>query len=138
MLENTNGQQNIKLGSERSFGLTFGFIFVVLGLYLLSQKNLISLLFFGISSYFLVVSWLAPHSLKFLNFYWFKFGLLIGSIINPIILAGVFLLTIIPIGIVLKVLRKDPLKKREDLSVESYWITSEKTDRTISSMRDQF
>lgn len=138
MVEKTDDQQNIKIGSERSFGLTFGFIFVALGLYFFSRENLISLLFFGISSCFLVLSWLAPHSLKFLNFYWFKFGLLIASIINPIILAGVFLLTIIPIGIVLKVLKKDPLKKRKDLSLESYWITSEKTDRTISSMRDQF
>ena len=84
---------------------------------------------------FLLLAYLAPKVLIFPNKLWFKFGLLLGSIIAPIVMAIIYFITVVPTGIVMRLLGKDLLNQKLDINAKSYWI--ERTD-SIGSMKNQF
>ena len=70
-----------------------------------------------------------------LNKLWFKFGMILGAIIAPIVMGVVFFLVITPIGIIMRIMGKDLLKKRYDKKKETYWI---KRDKPVNTMKKQF
>ena len=70
-----------------------------------------------------------------LNKLWFKFGTILGAIIAPIVMGVVFFLAITPIGIIMRIMGKDLLKKRYDKKKETYWI---KRDQPVRTMKKQF
>jgi len=88
-----------------------------------------------VSVLFFLISIFQPSILKSLNFLWFKFGILLGRIISPIIMALVFVFAIIPTGIIIRFMGKDPLQRKFLKNKNSYWIP-----RKISrqSMKNQF
>ena len=128
--------QNIKItvGSEKSFGIVFSIIFMIIALYPLFVDSSINLTFLTFSIIFIILSFVFPNIFKYPNLIWFKFGRLLGFIISPIILSIVYLSVIMPIGIIFKIIKKDPLEKLFDSNQKTYW--KEKIDS--SSMRDQF
>ena len=106
---------------ERSFGLIFGIFFGFLALYFFINEN--HYLFFVITSLiFFIFSIFFPKYLKQPNILWLKFGESISKLITPIILLLIFTALIIPTAIILKLLRFDPLNKRIDKEVKTYWI----------------
>jgi hypothetical protein len=70
-----------------------------------------------------------------LNRLWFRFGLLLGKIVTPIVMLLVFVLTVVPTGIVMRLLGKDPLRRKFDKSASSYWVSR---DAPPGPMRNQF
>ncbi|MAR94898.1 MAG: hypothetical protein CMD46_00815 [Gammaproteobacteria bacterium] len=128
--------QNIKItiGSEKSFGIVFAIIFMMIALYPLFFNSSINLTFFTFSVIFIILSFIFPSIFKYPNLIWFKFGKLLGLIISPIILSIVYLSVIMPIGIIFKIIRKDPLEKLFDPNQKTYW----KDKISSSSMKDQF
>lgn len=128
--------QNIKItiGSEKSFGIVFSIIFMIIALYPLFINSSINLTFLTISIIFIILSFVFPSIFKYPNLIWFKFGRLLGFIISPIILSIVYLSVIMPIGIIFKIIKKDPLEKLFDSNQKTYW----KEKISTSSMRDQF
>ena len=128
--------QNIKItiGSEKSFGSVFSIIFMIIALYPLFINSSINLTFLTISIIFIILSFVFPSIFKYPNLIWFKFGRLLGFIISPIILSIVYLSVIMPIGIIFKIIKKDPLEKLFDSNQKTYW----KEKISTSSMRDQF
>jgi len=128
--------QNIKItiGSEKSFGVVFSIIFMIIALYPLFINSSINLIFFILSIIFIILSFTFPNIFKYPNLIWFKFGKLLGLIISPIILSIVYLSVIMPIGIIFKIIKKDPLEKLFDSNQKTYW----KEKISTSSMRDQF
>ena len=84
--------------------------------------------------FFIILSFVFPSIFKYPNLIWFKFGRLLGFIISPIILSIVYLSVIMPIGIIFKIIKKDPLEKLFDSNQKTYW----KEKISTSSMRDQF
>ncbi len=115
----------------RSFGLTTGAI--IAGLFGLFFPWALDLAFpiwpwviFGVLG-----SWalIAPDSLNPVYRNWMRFGLLLNKITTPIIMAAVFYLVIVPFGFALKLLGKDPLRRRYDESATSYRIESTKPDK---------
>ena len=70
-----------------------------------------------------------------LNKLWFKFGMILGAIIAPIVMGVVFFLVITPIGLTMRIMGKDILRKRYDKKKETYWI---KRDKLVSTMKKQF
>ena len=76
-----------------------------------------------------------PRVLILPNKIWFKFGMLLGSIIAPIVMALVYFITVLPTGFIMHLLGKDLLKQKLDKSAKSYWI--ERTE-PIGSMKNQF
>ena len=126
---------DIPQGSERSFGIVFSIVFLVIGLWPLLHGNTVRYWALLIAVVILALGLFAPKILEKPNKLWFKFGLLLGSIVAPIIMALVFLTTILPIGLILRASGKDLLRQKLESDASSYWI--ERSDKP-QSMDRQF
>ena len=125
----------ISMGSDRNFGYVFAAIFLIFSLWpMTSGKGPVHLLLL-ISIAFLLTSFFKPKIFKPLNKIWFKFGILLGSIIAPIVMMAIFFLIITPIGIMMRLLKKDIIKKNYDPNISTYWVECEKK---TGSMKNQF
>ena len=124
----------IKIGSNRSFGIVFFIVFLIISLFPLIKGNDLRIWSLLISLMFLVLGLMNSSILGPLNKLWFKFGLLLGSIVSPIVMGIVFFCVITPIAIIMKILGKDLLNLKFS-NVRTYWI---KREKNIGSMKRQF
>ena len=124
---------NIKSKNNITFGILFFLFFLFIGLYPLISNEPIRIWSIILSSVFLIITIIKPNLFTFLNKLWIKFGILLGKIISPIVMGLVFFFVVTPIGILVKVLKKDVMNLKRGAS--SYWITRE--DK-IQSMKKQF
>lgn len=138
MHEDLKRKDDVKMGSERAFGLVFAVVFAIVGLLPLVHDGQIRIWALGVAAAFVVVALVYPRALKPLNILWFKFGLLLYKITNPIVMGGMYYIAIVPIGLLMKVFGKDPLNRSFDPNVKSYWIDREPPGPEPSSMKRQF
>ena len=124
----------IKIGSEKNFGYFFFTLFLLISLYPLIKGEKILGWSLICSGFFIGATLFSPSLLKIPNYYWAKFGILLGKIISPIVMLIIYLLGIAPVSVFLKIIRKDILKNNYDESLDTYWIKKER----IESMRNQF
>ena len=127
-------QKNIKLPSNRNFGIVFFIVFLIIALWPILKQNEIRIWSLIISFIFFVLGLINSKLLAPLNKLWFKFGILLGNIIAPIVMSIVFFLVVTPTGLIMRFFRKDILKLKKN-SNDTYWINK---DNTNSSMRNQF
>ena len=125
---------NIKISSNRSFGIVFFVVFLLIAFYPLTYSGELRLWSVIISLIFLVLALINSKILTPLNKLWFRFGIFLGKIISPVIMGIIFFLVVTPIGLFMKLLGKDLLKLKYNKN-KSYWI--EKTDPK-SKMKNQF
>ena len=121
--------------SNRSFGLLFFIVFLILGLWPLKNSQSINFFFIIVSVIFLFLGLLNSKLLSPLNKIWIKFGEILGSIIAPIIMAFVFFIFLTPISFIVRLFGKDLLGIKFNKSIESYWI---KRKKKLGPMRKQF
>ena len=126
--------KDIKISSNRSFGLVFFVLFLVIGLWPLINDNEIKIWSIVISVVFLVLGLLNSKLLLPLNKLWFKFGLLLGKIISPLVMGIIFFLVVTPIGLLMRMLKKDLLNLKFN-DEKSYWIEK---NEPKSKMKNQF
>ena len=100
---------NIKLPSNRSFGIVFFVVFLLIGLYPLLNSEEARLWSLIISLIFILLGLLNSKILTPLNKIWFKFGIFLGKIISPLIMGIIFFLVVTPIGLIMRLLGKDLL-----------------------------
>jgi hypothetical protein len=115
--ESFSSQTTVTAGSEKSFGFVFAVVFAIIAL-------------------FVLIALVRPGLLKPLNLIWFKFGLLLHKIVNPVIMGLLFYVTIMPIGLILRLCGKDVLNLRINKNAATYWIRREPVES--DSMRNQF
>ena len=127
-------QSDIKIGSNRSFGIVFFIVFLTISIYPLLNSEGIRVWSLIISLTFLVLGLLNSKLLNPLNKIWFKFGLLLGKIISPIIMGVIFFFVVTPIALLMKLLQKDLLNLKFNKN-KTYWI--EKSGPK-SNMKNQF
>jgi hypothetical protein len=128
-------EQEAELPSERSTGFVFAGVCAVIGAFYWNNMMVLAICA-GLSLSFLIVSLVAPFLLGPLNRIWFRFSLLLNRVMNPVILGLMFLIAIVPIGLLMRLMR-DPLRsKRSDGS--TYWIDREPNDAETHSMTNQF
>ena len=126
---------NIKnKSSNKSFGIVFFIVFLLISFYPLLDNESIRLWSFVISLIFLILGILNSKILSPLNRAWFKFGVLLGKVISPIIMGIIFFLVVTPTGFIMRLLGKDVLNLKFS-GVKSYWI--EKSGPK-SKMKNQF
>ena len=130
--------KNFKDYSEhkcKNFGFTFSIIFFLLALY--NYVN--DLVFFEIALalfiLFSILTKIRPSIFKFLAYYWEKFGIILGLFFSPIILSFVYLITIMPINLIIRVLGIDLIKKKKNRKISSYW---ELRKNDINNFKNQF
>ena len=126
---------NIKVGSIRSFGIVFFFVFTIIALYPLLTNHEIRFWSLIIGFIFLFLGLVNSPLLKPLNLIWFKFGLFLGKLIAPIIMGIVYFIVVFPTFLMLKLFKRNYLNIKYERNKSSYWINVNNKQNT---MRDQF
>ena len=127
-------KNNIKISSNRSFGIVFFLFFLIVSIFPLFKDGNIRIWSFILSLIFLILGLINSEFLTPLNQLWFKVGLLLGKLISPIVMGLVFFIVVTPTGLIMKLLKKDILKLRKNSS-KTYWVERPKIK---SEMKNQF
>ena len=125
---------DLKISSNRSFGIVFFVVFLIIALYPIINNQEPRLWSLIISLIFLFLGLLNSKFLTPLNKFWFKFGLFLGKVFSPVIMGIIFFLVVTPIGFIMRIVGKDLLNLKYNKD-KSYWI--EKTGPK-SKMKNQF
>ena len=125
---------NIKISSNRSFGIVFFVVFLLIALYPLISNEEIRLWSLVVSIIFLVLGLINSKILSPLNRLWFKFGIILGKIVSPVIMGIIFFFVVTPTGLIMKLLGKDVLNLKYNKN-KSYWIEKKGPK---SKMKNQF
>ncbi len=125
--------KKIKISSNKSFGIVFFIFFLAISLYPLINSQEYRLWALITSLVFLILGLINSSILTPLNLLWFKFGMLLGRIVSPVIMALVFFCVVTPTGLIMRLFNKDLLNlKKKDK--KSYWIER----KSNSEMKNQF
>ena len=121
--------------SNRSFGIIFFIVFLIIGLWPLKNSGNPNLYIIGISGIFLVLGILNSKILSPFNKAWIKLGEFLGTIIAPIVMALIYFVVLTPISLIVRISGKDLLELKFLKKRETYWI---KRKKHLSSMKKQF
>jgi energy-coupling factor transporter transmembrane protein EcfT len=124
---------NIKKKDNIVFGLIFFILFLIIGFYPLKSDGIVRVWSVVLSLVFLIITIIRPNLFTFLNKLWIQFGILLGKIISPIVMGLVFFFVVTPIGMLVRILKKDVMGLKRGAS--SYWINREEK---VQSMKKQF
>ena len=124
----------IIVGSNKSFGIVFCIFFLIVSLYPLINDQGIRIWSLILSSIFFILGIQNSRLLTPLNILWFKFGMLLGRFVSPIVMGLVFFLVVTPTGIIMRLFKKDLLKLKKNNS-NTYWINRSESK---SDMKNQF
>ena len=124
----------IKVGSNKSFGIVFCIFFLIVSLYPLTNGQSFRLWSLILSCIFLILGLLNSRVLTPLNILWFKFGILLGRFVSPIVMGLVFFLVVTPTGMIMRLFKKDLLKLKKN-NLNTYWINR---PNSKSDMKNQF
>ena len=125
---------DVKISSNRSFGIVFFIVFLLIALYPLIHNEEIGIWYLATSLIFLILGILNSKILTPLNKIWFKIGIFLGKIISPLIMGMIFFLVVTPIGLIMRLLGKDVLNLKYNTN-KSYWIEK---NGPKSKMKNQF
>jgi len=125
---------DIKISSNRSFGIVFFIVFLLISIYPLINNESIRVWALVISLIFLLLGVINSNLLYPLNKLWFKFGIILSKVVSPLVMGVIFFLVITPIGLIMRLLGKDLLNLKYNGN-KSYWI--EKSGPK-SKMKNQF
>ena len=126
--------ENIKINSNKNFGIVFFIFFLIIAIYPLLNNGGVRYWSLVLSLIFLILGIINSNILTPFNHAWFKFGIFLGKIVSPLIMGVIFFIIVTPIAITMRVLRKDLLRLKFNNS-NSYWI---KKNETKSTMKNQF
>ena len=126
--------KDIKISSNRSFGLVFFVVFLIITTYPLLNDQNIRIWSLIVSLIFLILGLINSNLLLPLNKIWFKFGILLGKIVSPIVMGIIFFMVVTPTALILRLFGKDILMKKKNNDA-SYWI---KKNNINNSMKNQF
>ena len=127
-------QQKIKLPSNRNFGIIFSIVFLIISLWPMLSQNDIRMWSLIISGIFLVLGLINSKLLLPLNKIWFKFGILLGNFIAPIVMGVVYFMVVTPTGLIMRLLGKDLLNLKKN-NKDTYWIEK---DNSNNDLKNQF
>tara|TARA_Y200000002_G_scaffold83221_1_gene65971 strand:+ start:793 stop:1173 length:381 start_codon:yes stop_codon:yes gene_type:complete len=121
--------------SNRSFGLLFFIVFLIIGLWPLKNGANLNIVFLGISAIFLILGLINSKILTPLNKFWIKLGEILGMIIAPVVMILIYFFILTPVSLIVRIFGKDLLGLKFLKESESYWI---KRKKKLGSMRKQF
>ena len=131
-------EEGVKISSDRSFGLVFAGLFALLGILSIYHGTTRGYYWFPVAALFGVIAYIAPGVLAPLNRAWAKFGHLLHMAINPIVLGILFYVCISPIGFLMRLAGKDPMRRKFEPAAKSYWIVRAPPGPTPKTFKNQF
>jgi len=125
---------HMNISSNKNFGLVFFIVFLIIALFPLINNENLRVWSLILSLIFLILGLINSKVLTPLNIVWFKFGLFLGKIVSPIVMGIIFFLVVTPIGILMRIFKKDLLNLKFNNN-QSYWIEK---NEPKSKMKNQF
>jgi hypothetical protein len=138
MHEDLSRDDAVTPSSNRALGGVFAGALGLAGLWPLLHGRPVRAWALGLAGAFLVVAWLRPALLGPLNRVWTRLGLILHGVVSPVVLGVVFYGVVAPMGLVMRLLGKDPLRRRLDPGAASYWIERRPPGPAPHTMRQQF
>jgi|SRR5262245_62634256 len=136
--ESFDRADQVQGSSNRSLGLVFGTVFLIIGVYPWFSGAPIRLWSLAICAGFVTLGLAFPRVLTPLNKVWTRFGLVLHKIVSPIVLGLMFFAVMTPIGLLMRWLGKDPLKLRFDPEAPTYWFERNPPGPKPDTLSDQF
>lgn len=139
--EELRAHAEVKGSSDRAFGLTVGGILAVIGLIrglFGTGLDLWAVVLMGVGSALVTLGLIAASTLAPLNRAWTKLGLVLFKVVNPVVLFLIFVLTVVPTGLIMRWMGRDPLRLRRDPATTSYWIERQPPGPNPEGLRNQF
>jgi hypothetical protein len=130
--------EKIVAGSDRTFGLVMAAALALLTSLNAWHSGRLWPWTGGLAALLLAAALLRPAALHPLNLIWLKFGLLLHRVVNPVVMALLFFGTVLPTGLVMRMMGKDPLRLKRQPGADSYWIVRQPPGPSPETMRDQF
>jgi hypothetical protein len=133
--------ETVKGSSDRGFGLTVGGILLLIAavrVWRHSGYGAIELVLGAVGLCLVVLALVRAQSLAGLNRAWTKLGLLLFKVVNPVVLALIYFVTIVPIGLILRACGHDPMRLKRDPSASTYWVRREPPGPAPETMINQF
>jgi len=124
--------------SDRSFGVTFAVFFALVGLAPLFRHQPVRWWAIGISGALSIVAIAGPRVLRPANRLWMGFAAVLNRVMSPVMMGLVFYLAVFPTGLIMRMLGKDPMKRRFEPEADSYWIPRTPPGPPADSMPRQF
>jgi hypothetical protein len=136
--EDLRREDETEAPSDRKFGLTLGTLFAIMAVVKIVERSPWGFIWGVLAAALIGPALLRPSLLSGPNHIWLRFGILLNRIVNPVIMAVLFYGTIVPIGLLMQALGKDPLRLKLDKTATSYWLTRSDERLQSQSMRQQF
>lgn len=136
--ESFEREEQVVGSSDRSLGIVFAAVFALIGVVPWTFGGVLRLWALAIGALFLALALLAPSLLAPLNRVWTKLGLLLHRVVSPVVLGIMFFLVITPLGLLMRVLGKRPLRLGFEREARSYWIERRPPGPPPASLGDQF
>lgn len=136
--EDLDRDQHIEGSTDRAFGFVFAALFIAIACWPLIHGELVRWWSVAVAAVFAVIALAKPVLLAGPNRLWIKFGLLLGKVISPIALGTLFYGVVTPIGLLVRLTGKDPLRLKFDSAASSYWISRNPPGPPPGSMNNQF
>ena len=131
-------RQEVVAGSERSFGYVIAGALVVITFVPLIRGNDPRWYLLPIALVFAALALVVPAWLRPLNRLWHAFGLLLQKVINPVVMLAIFAFGVVPTGLILRTMGKDPMGRKFDATAKTYWISRNPPGPPPDTMKNQF
>jgi hypothetical protein len=136
--EDLTREHHVDGSSDRSFGLVFAAVLAIIALFPTLYSEAIRWWAAGCAAIFGLVAFTKPSALGPLNRLWIKLGMFLGKVVSPVALAVLFYGVFMPIGALLRMTGKDPLRRSHDRSADTYWLRREPPGPAPDSIDKQF
>ena len=138
MTTESQAHAEVKVGSARSFAAVFCTVFALVGLAPLISGGSVRAWALGVSGVLLFFTFFFTSVLQPLNALWFRFGMLLSRIVNPVVMLLIYAVAIVPFGIAARIFGKDLLKLKKDPNAKSYWVERKPPGPAPESIEQQF
>ena len=136
--EDLHREQKVEGSSDRAFGIVFAVVFTLIAAWPLLHGGGLRLWSLAVAIAFALVAWVRPTLLAGLNRWWLKLGLFLGKVVSPIALGILFYAVLVPIGFLMLLTGKDPLRLKREAGARTYWISRAPPGPPPDSMTNQF
>ncbi len=132
------GDNEVQGSSDRAFGVIFGVVFTLIGLWPLLHGERPRWWSLVVGWTCLLLAFVRPQTLSPLNQFWLKVGRLLQRVMTTVVTGLLFYTAVTPTGLLLRLFGKDLLRLRRGPNATSYWIERRSPGPAPESMRNQF
>jgi hypothetical protein len=136
--EDLKREEHVEGSSDRVFGLVFAAFFAIIAGWPLLHGEGVRWWSVVVAALFALAALVRPSLLAGMNRLWMKLGILLGKVVSPVALGILFYAVFTPIGFMLRLAGKDPLRLKFDAGADSYWIPRDPPGPPPGSMTNQF